>query len=469
MLRKAYPIILAFISPALFAQTTSRPAAKSQAPIQPQVKEETSLGLKQLDTSAIDTTGPSVQFKFKYQKGDRYAILSTVNEDVFVNMRYDHHGEIINRVSAEVTATDDAAGSGTSECTFMTTENAFGLGGRKTFSWGEEYKSIFDRSSLGKYTIGDEYFMPTVRDVPIFPDHAIKPGDTWVQEGHEAHDLRKNFGLEKPYKVPFTATYKYLGTVGREKREVKQMSYAAASISKQRNNQVTKKEGNVLHVFQVKYSLYTQAPQRPSANYYGDYPQTTMGFSDELIYWDAEKGAIDHYVENFRILIETAYGNLYEFRGTAHAEVTDFIRTGTDDELKAVEEQINELGIKNVTVKKSDKGLTLSMENIQFKAESAQLLPAEVEKLKKIAQILEAYPDNDILVSGHTATGKGRDPQELSEARAKAVADYLIQLGVKDNYHIFTQGFGDKKPIAPNTTEEGKAKNRRVEITIMDK
>ena len=469
MLRKAYPIILAFISPALFAQTTSRPAAKSQAPIQPQVKEETSLGLTQLDTSAIDTTGPSVQFKFKYQKGDRYAILSTVNEDVFVNMRYDHHGEIINRVSAEVTATDDAAGSGTSECTFMTTENAFGLGGRKTFSWGEEYKSIFDRSSLGKYTIGDEYFMPTVRDVPIFPDHAIKPGDTWVQEGHEAHDLRKNFGLEKPYIVPFTATYKYLGTVGREKREVKQMSYAAASISKQRNNQVIKKEGNVLHVFHVKYSLYTQAPQRPSANYYGDYPQTTMGFSDELIYWDAEKGAIDHYVENFRILIETAYGNLYEFRGTAHAEVTDFIRTGTDDELKAVEEQINELGIKNVTVKKSDKGLTLSMENIQFKAESAQLLPAEVEKLKKIAQILEAYPDNDILVSGHTATGKGRDPQELSEARAKAVADYLIQLGVKDNYHIFTQGFGDKNPIAPNNTEEGKAKNRRVEITIMDK
>ena len=104
MLRKAYPIILAFISPALFAQTTSRPAAKSQTPIQPQVKEETSLGLTQLDTSAIDTTGPSVQFKFKYQKGDRYAILSTVNEDVFVNMRYDHHDEIVNRVSAQANA-----------------------------------------------------------------------------------------------------------------------------------------------------------------------------------------------------------------------------------------------------------------------------------------------------------------------------------------------------------------------------
>ena len=474
MLKKAYPLLFALISPALFAQAipsnkASRGQQATPANQAAVVKEETSLGLKQLDTSAIDTTGPSIEFKFKYQKGDRYAILSTVEEDVFVNMRYDHHGEIVNRVSAEVTAADQATGSGSHECTFMTTENAFGLGGGKTFSWGEEYKSIFERTSLGRYTISDEYFMPTVRDVPIFPDHAIKPGDTWVQEGHEAHDLRKNFGLEKPYIVPFTATYKYLGTVGREKREVKQMSYAAASISKQRNNQVIKKEGNALHVFHVKYSLYTQAPQRPSANYYGDYPQTTMGFSDELIYWDAEKGAIDHYVENFRILIETAYGNIYEFRGTAHAEVTDFIRTGTDDELRAVEEQIKDLGIENVTVKKSDKGLTLSMENIQFKAESSQLMPSETEKIKKLAQILEAYPDNDILVSGHTATGKGRDPQELSEARAKAVADYLIQLGVKDNYHIFTQGFGDKKPIAPNNTEEGKAKNRRVEITIMDK
>ena len=434
-----------------------------------EVRAETSLGLENLDTSSIDTSGGEVLFKFKYNKGDSYRILSTVNEDVFVNMRYDHHGEIVNRVSAEITDVNKEEGSGTHDCTFMTTESATGSSTGKTFTWGEEYKSIFDRSSLGRYTIGDEYFMPTVRDVPVFPDHALKPGDTWVSEGHEAHDMRQNFGLEKPYKVPFTASYQYLGTVGREKREVKQMSYAAAAISKQRNNQVTKKEGSVLHVFRVKYTLYTEAPQRSSQLYYSDYPQTTMGFSDELIYWDAEKGAIDHYTENFRIIIETAYGNIYEFRGTAHAEVTDFLRTNTDDELKAVEEQIKDMGLDNVTVKKSDKGLTLSIENIRFKAESAELMASETEKIKKIAQILEAYPDNDILVSGHTATGKGRDPQELSEERAKAVADYLITLGVRDNYHIFTQGFGDKMPIAPNNTESGKAKNRRVEITIMDK
>ena len=90
-------------------------------------------------------------------------------------------------------------------------------------------------------------------------------------------------------------------------------------------------------------------------------------------------------------------------------------------------------------------------------------------KLEQIAQILEAWPENDILVTGHTAlAGTAKMRQELSEQRARAVADYMILLGVRDRFHIFTQGFGATKPVAPNTTEEGKARNRRVEITIMD-
>ena len=59
--------------------------------------------------------------------------------------------------------------------------------------------------------------------------------------------------------------------------------------------------------------------------------------------------------------------------------------------------------------------------------------------------------------------------QLLSEERASAVAEYLIGLEVRDRFHVFTQGFGATRPVATNQTEEGKAKNRRVEITIMDK
>ena len=381
----------------------------------------------------------SVQFEFKYKKNDRYRILSTVNEDVFINGEKSHHALIVNRVTARVTETDETGG-GITECTFMTTEDSTGSRTGAKFSYGEEYKSVFHRTKNGIYTISDEYFMPTVRDVPVFPDKKLSPGDKWTARGHEAHDLRRIFGLETPYKVPFIAEYKYLGK---------------------------EEEGN-LHVFKVKYNMKMRVPQNqiPQTE---DYPVAMNGFSDETVFWDLEKGAIDHYSENFRIIMETATGAVLEFSGTAQAEVTEFERTATEENLSAVQKKVSDMGIQNVTVSKGEKGLTLSLEDIKFQADSAELLDSEKMKLEQIAQILEAWPENDILVTGHTAlAGTAKMRQELSEQRARAVADYMILLGVRDRFHIFTQGFGATRPVAPNTTEEGKARNRRVEITIMD-
>jgi outer membrane protein OmpA-like peptidoglycan-associated protein len=415
-----------------------------------------------------DTSGGPVRFTFKYNTGDHYRILSTVNEDVFVNMNLDHRSVILNRISVNVTKANDD-GSAAQEATFMTSEEATGVRTGAHFSWGEEYKSIFTRSSLGVYTIGDEYFMPVVRDVPVFPNKEIVPGETWTANGHEAHDLRTEFKIEKPYKVPFTATYTYLGTIKKTSSNKKEQTYAASSVTPNTNVNQLETRTDVLYVFSVKYSLYYESPVVQQKEYH-DYPATTMGFSDQTIYWDAEKGAIDHYRENFRILMETAYGNLFEFRGDAHAEVTDFVQTNTDNDVEKVQKEVDKLGLENVTVKHGDKGLTISLEDIKFKADSAELLDSEMAKLKQIATILAAYPDNDILVTGHTAlAGTESVRQQLSEERAEAVADYLVQLKVRDRYHIFTQGFGATKPVADNSTEAGKAKNRRVEITIMDK
>lgn len=389
--------------------------------------------------SQEQTGDSSVQFEFKYKKNDRYRILSTVNEDVFINGEKSHHALIVNRVTARVTETDETGG-GITECTFMTTEDSTGSRTGAKFSYGEEYKSVFHRTKNGIYTISDEYFMPTVRDVPVFPDKKLSPGDKWTARGHEAHDLRRIFGLETPYKVPFIAEYKYLGK---------------------------EEEGN-LHVFKVKYNMKMRVPQNqiPQTE---DYPVAMNGFSDETVFWDLEKGSIDHYSENFRIIMETATGAVLEFSGTAQAEVTEFERTATEENLSAVQKKVSDMGIQNVTVSKGEKGLTLSLEDIKFQADSAELLDSEKMKLEQIAQILEAWPENDILVTGHTAlAGTAKMRQELSEQRARAVADYMILLGVRDRFHIFTQGFGATRPVAPNTTEEGKARNRRVEITIMD-
>jgi len=85
-------------------------------------------------------------------------------------------------------------------------------------------------------------------------------------------------------------------------------------------------------------------------------------------------------------------------------------------------------------------------------------------------QILKNYPNNDLLITGHTAlAGTKESRAKLSKQRAESTADYLLKLGVKDSYHIFTQGLGAEQPIDTNSTEEGKRRNRRVEITILDK
>ncbi|MBR5866806.1 MAG: OmpA family protein [Spirochaetaceae bacterium] len=380
-----------------------------------------------------------VEFSFKYTEGDSYRILSTVQEDVYVNRKFDHHAEIVNRISVEINSVN--GNEANHSAVFMTSENSTGLYNR-SFNWGEEYKSEFSRNTKGYYTITDEYFMPVVRDVPIFPEGEVKPGDTWTAEGHEAHDLRRSFEIQKPFKVPFSALYTYVGTV---------------------------QEGNqTLHLIEVQYNLYYKSP-KPNGRISADYPAVTMGYSHQQIFWDNEKGAINHYNEDFRIVVETVRGNVFDFIGTAKAEITEF-KSQAKDKLLDVQNTIEQLGIENTQVRADEEGLTISMENIQFKPDSAVLMESEKAKLRQIADILRQFPDNDLLISGHTAlAGSISARKQLSQERAQSVADYLMELGVKDAYHIFTQGFGSDRPVASNSTEEGKARNRRVEITIMDK
>ena len=195
-----------------------------------------------------------------------------------------------------------------------------------------------------------------------------------------------------------------------------------------------------------------------------------MGYSDQTIYWDNERGTIQSYTENFRIQLETLLGNTFVFQGIAGAEISDLKRVNTVATIEKVQQELEDLGIQNTEVVSDEKGITISIENIQFKADSAILQDSEKEKLKKIAKILSAFSENDLLISGHTAlAGNAESRQKLSEERANSVAEFLIELGVKDAHHIFTQGFGATKPIAPNTNTAGMARNRRVEITIMEK
>jgi outer membrane protein OmpA-like peptidoglycan-associated protein len=106
-------------------------------------------------------------------------------------------------------------------------------------------------------------------------------------------------------------------------------------------------------------------------------------------------------------------------------------------------------------------------EGVTFDVASAALQPGFRATLDQIAQSMNKYPDSLIDVYGHTdSTGSDQYNQTLSEARARTVANYLTMQGVSAA-RIRSQGFGETMPVADNATEEGRRRNRRVEIKIV--
>ena len=126
----------------------------------------------------------SVKFEFKQKKGNSGSYISTVEEDVYINNVPSHHAEIINRISSSMTnvASD---GEAFIYATYMTTENSISQQTGRSLSWGEETTSVFSRKKNGELTISDDIYMPTVRNVPVFPDKKIKIGETWTAKGKE--------------------------------------------------------------------------------------------------------------------------------------------------------------------------------------------------------------------------------------------------------------------------------------------
>jgi OmpA-OmpF porin, OOP family len=114
-------------------------------------------------------------------------------------------------------------------------------------------------------------------------------------------------------------------------------------------------------------------------------------------------------------------------------------------------------------------GSAVILKNIAFEPNKSELLPASFAELDKLVSLLGANLTLKIDVQGHTDdTGTDEYNMKLSVARAKAVVDYLISHGIGPA-RLTYKGFGRTKPLTDNKTTEGKAKNRRVELVIIDK
>jgi chemotaxis protein MotB len=149
-------------------------------------------------------------------------------------------------------------------------------------------------------------------------------------------------------------------------------------------------------------------------------------------------------------------------------------RSALENTKSLLEQRLKEeLGKGDLQVEMNEKGLVVTvLSNILFDSGKTDLKPTSIQTLHKVGQVLNIQvPDNMILIEGHTdsdpiSRSNFKSNWDLSAQRAVEVVHYFVNEIGLDPKRIVASGYAEFSPVAPNTTIEGKAKNRRVEIVI---
>jgi outer membrane protein OmpA-like peptidoglycan-associated protein len=161
-----------------------------------------------------------------------------------------------------------------------------------------------------------------------------------------------------------------------------------------------------------------------------------------------------------------------------HAKVVDFagetreiqgLTSGIQGGTTEIQSVLQDLGAK-VTAQEVKIELDA---DVLFDFDKYSLRPEAADSLRKVGEVAKSYGNSPVLIEGHT-DGKGTHPynMKLSENRAVSVKNWLVQNASVSAARISTHGWGETKPVAPNTNPNGsdnpsgRQKNRRVEITI---
>jgi outer membrane protein OmpA-like peptidoglycan-associated protein len=125
--------------------------------------------------------------------------------------------------------------------------------------------------------------------------------------------------------------------------------------------------------------------------------------------------------------------------------------------------------IKDIPMKKLEVGVVIVLSNIFFDTGKATLRPESTAELERLQKLLTEQPTIKLEMSGHTDNvGKPLANKDLSQRRAQAVVTYLTQHGIATD-RLTAAGYGDTRPVAPNTTKAGRQINRRTEFKVTGK
>ena len=322
-----------------------------------------------------------------------------------------------------------------------------------TLGINEAIPSSFTISEDGNLTMIEDNGFPSFRSFPTFPKDKIKIGDKWNATAERAVDPL-NKGIIT--RLPIYIQYQYTGDGKYHDEDIFILKaqwatrYGISYFDSQEDKELKSAMGS--HKADIYVSKKTGCAL------------LVRDIVDEtFVYQDGNKINFQGFITLFT-----------EYPPAVDREIIiptlNRIAKNNDDKNDddTQKDFFKDKDVPDISYENTNRGIRLTIQNLQFKPNSSELLPGEENRLNQIAKVLKQAKNSMFLVEGHTAsTGNISGEKQLSVERAYTIAEELIKRGISAEKFIY-KGSGSSKPIATNETPEGMAKNRRVEITILE-
>lgn len=455
------------------------------------------------------------EIQFRYNGGRNYTLVERTDLRRYENNRY------VGLLSREIRSFISNYGD-LYEGSFYVSQDTVRASLSVADQIHDSIPSKFRISDDGNLTMIEDYGYPTFRSFPAFSANRIKHGDSWQAKAERAVDpLNKGIVTKIPMYVQYTytgdenvrgedvyvLTAKWATRYGQNiymdfggDKELKQ-----ATGSHNATMYVSKVTGNAIVVrdsvdetfvyndgkavtFKGTISLFTEYPpavdrskiiralQRVAAidgdeaKLLAQVATKTDGAQSKAGSKDTDVAKLSSGSQSSRDAQSTAYSQSKSSsqKSASSKPSAESISKAVAAVSKSLSDQAIAAASKPIKVENTTAGIRLTIQNLQFKPDSAELVSGESSRLDQIASVLREVPESQFLVEGHTAaTGNETGEMRLSALRAHKIAKELSKRGIPQEKFI-CKGSGAHKPVADNSTPAGKAVNRRVEITILE-
>ncbi|EMO39217.1 OmpA family protein [Leptospira noguchii serovar Autumnalis str. ZUN142] len=339
------------------------------------------------------------------------------------------------------------------------------------FRKDKTFKSRFQITDLGQYKVPQEYSMPNLRSLPSFSEKPVSIGEEWTQPATESFQFPGGRVM-----ITVFAKYKYHGI---DEWEYQKLSGKGDRI-------------------EYNYNLYYDSQMNRTG-----VPFKIYGFARGMVFFDRELGIPQYkrvqlsytfiyengmaqemsfdihgvYNKNVKLTDEDKDKFAEEIRKILGGELPTGIEPGSDpkknlkkpkrETISWPEEEDNRIE-PPVEIRRTEEGIAISLNSVLFDHNSSELKEEAKLELKRIASVLKKYVDREIRISGHTDNSGGEEyNRKLSRERALSVLKELRDGQGLEEKRMSYEGYGKSKPIADNSTIQGRQKNRRVDITIV--